>query len=331
MTALGVAGLIAVGVAAPASARDGDGARAGYTWQASFPCGWRDEAPAQYDHVIWIWMENTSFKEVIGSSQAPALNFLSQACGTAASSYGLTHPSFRNYIAATGGLDWHYGPPSCNPLDVLPIWGPCGGMPFPSLFNQVASAGKQWRVYSESMPSNCDLTDAPPNYEVHHNPAPYYADSVTQCAQWNVPMGTLFSGALHHDLQHNDLPAFSFLIPDETHNVGGLTQTAAGDKWIGQWMAEILTSPAYLSGKTAVVITADEGDNGLATNEDCAVTLSAGCHIPTLVITPSVQPGTVSQTVFNHYSLLRTTEEMLGLPLLGDAATAPSMRVDFNS
>jgi hypothetical protein len=29
---------------------------------------------------------------------------------------------------------------------------------------------------------------------------------------------------------------------------------------------------------------------------------------------------------FNHYSLLRTTEELLGLPLLGAAANAHTMR-----
>jgi hypothetical protein len=31
----------------------------------------------------------------------------------------------------------------------------------------------------------------------------------------------------------------------------------------------------------------------------------------------------------DHYSLLRTTEELLGLPLLGHAATATSMRPAF--
>jgi hypothetical protein len=325
MTVLSAVVLVVAGMAAPAGAAEGSS-----FMRPSFPCGFRSTPPATYDHVIWIWMENTSFKELIGNPQAPALNFLSQACGTAERSYGLTHPSFRNYIAATSGLDWHYGPPSCDPLDVLPYWGPCGGMPFPSLFNQVASAGEEWKVYSEGMPSNCDLTDSG-NYEVHHNPAPYYADSTAQCAQWNVPMGTLFSGELHDDLWDNTLPAFSFLIPEDGHNIDAMTGTAAGDTWFGEWMAEILLSPSYLSGKTAIFITSDEGDNGLATNEDCAVTLSAGCHIPTLVITPSVRPGTQSQTIVNHYSLLRTTEEMLGLPLLGLAATAPSMRADFNS
>ena len=44
---------------------------------------------------------------------------------------------------------------------------------------------------------------------------------------------------------------------------------------------------------------------------------------------PSVKPGTVSGTAVNQYSLLRTTEEMLGLPLLGQAATAPDLRTVF--
>jgi phosphatidylinositol-3-phosphatase len=68
-----------------------------------------------------------------------------------------------------------------------------------------------------------------------------------------------------------------------------------------------------------VFITWDEDDS------------SAGNHIATLVASPTTKPGTVSSTSFTHYSMLRTTEEMLGLTtFLGNAATAPSMRSAFN-
>ena len=44
--------------------------------------------------------------------------------------------------------------------------------------------------------------------------------------------------------------------------------------------------------------------------------------MPLLVVAPSVPTGTASTAPFDHYSLLRTTEELLGLaPLLGQAAT----------
>jgi phosphatidylinositol-3-phosphatase len=46
-------------------------------------------------------------------------------------------------------------------------------------------------------------------------------------------------------------------------------------------------------------------------------------------VSPYTSPGTRSATYFNHYSLLRTTEELLGLPLLGAAGTSPSMQNDF--
>ncbi|HWF25903.1 MAG TPA: hypothetical protein VG275_10670 [Solirubrobacteraceae bacterium] len=49
----------------------------------------------------------------------------------------------------------------------------------------------------------------------------------------------------------------------------------------------------------------------------------------TLVISPSTTPGTQSATLYNHYSLLGTTEELLGLPLLGQASGAGSMISDF--
>jgi hypothetical protein len=43
-----------------------------------------------------------------------------------------------------------------------------------------------------------------------------------------------------------------------------------------------------------------------------------------------VPPGTAAGDAFTHYSLLRTQEELLGVPLLGQAATAASMRAAFS-
>lgn len=56
----------------------------------------------------------------------------------------------------------------------------------------------------------------------------------------------------------------------------------------------------------------------------------AAVIIATIVVAPSVRPGTRSGTRYDHYSLLRATEELLGQPLLGKAKTATSMRAGFN-
>jgi hypothetical protein len=42
----------------------------------------------------------------------------------------------------------------------------------------------------------------------------------------------------------------------------------------------------------------------------------------TVVASRSVRPGTVSSTPFTHHSMVRTNEQLLGLPPLGEAAKA---------
>ena len=91
-----------------------------------------------------------------------------------------------------------------------------------------------------------------------------------------------------------------------------------GDTWLSQWVPKLLASPEYRSGTTALFITWDEDDGG------------SGQHIATLVVAPSVPSGLNDPTVYDHYSLLRTTEEMLGLPLLGGAQAATSMRLGMH-
>jgi acid phosphatase len=60
---------------------------------------------------------------------------------------------------------------------------------------------------------------------------------------------------------------------------------------------------------------------------------SSGNLIPAIVVSPSTVPGTHSSTSFTHYSLLKTTEEMLGITTYlahaGDSATT-SMAPSFN-
>jgi hypothetical protein len=91
----------------------------------------------------------------------------------------------------------------------------------------------------------------------------------------------------------------------------------------------MFNSPEYKSGTTAVFLTWDEGEGG--TSNDCATnTTDASCHVATIVISPSTVPGTQAATLFNHYSLLGTAEELLGLPKLGLATSFPTMSSAFN-
>jgi hypothetical protein len=95
------------------------------------------------------------------------------------------------------------------------------------------------------------------------------------------------------------------------------TEVQTGDAWLSTFLPQVLESPEYAAGTTAVFITWDEG-------------AGADQHIATLVIAPSTPAGTTSASTFDHYSLLRTTEEMLGLTTyIGEAANTVSMRSAF--
>ncbi len=45
-----------------------------------------------------------------------------------------------------------------------------------------------------------------------------------------------------------------------------------------------------------------------------------GGRIGAVLLSPLIRPGTVSTVDYNHYSLLRSIEDIFGLPHLGDAA-----------
>jgi hypothetical protein len=63
----------------------------------------------------------------------------------------------------------------------------------------------------------------------------------------------------------------------------------------------------------------------------CATnTTDVGCRVATIVVSPSTPAGTRASTLFNHYSLLKPTEQMLGVPQLGQAPGASSMLSAFN-
>ncbi len=129
------------------------------------------------------------------------------------------------------------------------------------------------------------------------------------------------------DLARNQLPQFSFITPsliDDTHN-GTIAQ---GSKWLAAHLPAILNSAEYKNGSTAIFLTWDEGEEGHEVKgEHCTTNTSdVSCHIPALVISPSTEAG----PRFNHYSLLATAEQLLGLAKLGQAASATTMTKAFN-
>jgi phosphatidylinositol-3-phosphatase len=186
----------------------------------------------------------------------------------------------------------------------------------PSLPNYIAAtSGDSWGIADDNPPSSHPL--AVNSYAVRHNPEAYYTNIRTTCNSDNVPMGTTTSGAFVNALTSGTLPKFSFVTPNLPNDMHDCS-IATGDAWLQNWVPKITASPSYQAGSTVLIITWDEDDG------------HSGNQVATIVVSPCTTPGATSGTAFTHYSLLRTTEELLGIStFLGNAASATSMRSAF--
>jgi hypothetical protein len=252
----------------------------------SAPCG----APGlvHYEHIVWIMLENVGYA-VVGSPSAPYFNQLASSCGLATNYDAVSHPSLPNYVALTSGSTQGIsddGEPSEHPLSV------------PSIFSQL---GSHWRTLAESMPSACDRVTSG-TYAARHNPAVYYTNIAASCGRNDVPL----------TLPLNLSARFTIIVPNICDDMHSCPESV-GDAWLRRMVPLIVNSSFYSSRSLALFITFDEND-GDATNQ-----------VPTLVIAPSVPRGVRVGAKFTHYSLLRTTETLLHLPLLGAARTAAPM------
>ena len=197
-------------------------------------------------------------------------------------------------------------------------WGSTGDVkkvPGPDLFSQLPG---DWRVYMGDMPQACSFANTA-TYFARHNPAIWYGDAATDCATRDLPLP-----ARPSDL---DLTAsFTWVeanVPQSMHGCRTLCPTnqqkrlKMGDTWAATWVDGILSSPQYLSGDTVVLVSWDQG----TPSQSLA---------PLIVVSPWTTPGTVSSTAHSHYSLLRGTQDLLGLPPLEGSATVPtSVASDF--
>jgi phosphatidylinositol-3-phosphatase len=238
-------------------------------------------------HVVWIVMENQDYGSIIGSGSAPYINSLAATYGLDTNYSAISHPSLPNYIALTSGSDQGIADDNDPPSHPLNV---------ASIFSQLPGGAS--RSLEENMPSNCAPSDSG-EYAVRHNPETYYTNLGSECSNYDVPIGSA-----------PDLSArFTFVTPNLIDDMHDGT-IADGDNFLRSYVPALMATPQYQSGSTVIFITWDEGNGGN--------------QVPCIVISPYTH-GVRDGTPYSHYSLLRTTEQLLGLPLLGNAASTNSM------
>lgn len=221
--------------------------------------------------------------------------------------------------------------------------------------NQLENSGQAWHGYMQDMansvaagePASCrhpaigalDSTEkarANDQYATRHNPFVYFHSIIdyAACSRNDVDLSQL-----RHDLEsEGTTPAYSFITPDLCAD--GHDETCADpaspagwagvDAFLREWVPLIKASPAY-QDQGAILVTFDESASG---GESCCNEPTGpntpvnggpelgdgGGRVGAVLLSPCIQPGTVTQEPYNHYSFLRWSEDNFGLAHLANAA-----------
>jgi phospholipase C len=294
----------------------------------------------RFQHIFYIMMENHSYNEVIGdTTDAPHINALASQYGLATNYWGVTHPSEPNYVASVAGDNF-------NVTGDAPYY--TQQVAEASLFSQLENAGLTWKTYQQSLPSVGFTGTAYPSskialYAAKHNPVVNFLDeygpaptsaSFTPTPAQQAELNNIVPDTqLATDLASDSAPAFSYIVPDQCHDMHGIagyndngincdfsaqaSLISAGDTYVNDTVQLIMGSKVWQKGNNAIVITWDEND--FSAIQGPPNVPSAGGHVPTIVIANHGPRGVQYDVAADHYSLLLTIERAFGLDCLANS------------
>jgi hypothetical protein len=299
----------------------------GVTATASPPALAQSASVPRLDHVFVIVEENNGFHDVIGDPAAPNLNYLARTFGLETDYFGVSPDSSEsNYVGLLGGST--YGIVSDDAY-----WK--NTINAPSLISQLDQAGVSWKAYLQALPypgyegicypAKCNgAPDSDPLFVSKHDGIQNFTTSQAP-ADWSrqVPISDLAT-----DLRSGDVPQFSYVVPDECHDMHGDPPycldsgnigdpenqhlVAVGDAYLGHLVSEITHAAFWAQGNNAIAVTFDNGDNSAG----CCDANPGGGQIATIVITSHGPRGVKDPMPANHYSLLSSIQRALGLGCL---------------
>jgi hypothetical protein len=307
-------------------------------------------------HVFVIVLENKGFSDTFGPTgqlNAPYLAHDLPAMGQLLTRYyGTGHSSADNYMAMVAGQ-----PPTpasqddCpDPLQKVP--GGAGQYnvatgdgcmyprKFPTIADQLVEKGFTWRGYNQDIPAPCSLLKSKGDYARKHNPWVFFQSLRLsgECKRNDVGLEPLTN-----DLASEaTTPNLVYIVPNQcddghsacpssfpvgnpiTDDQDGLKQA---DAFLKTWVPKILDSPAYKKDGLLII----NFDEAVEATACCNEQPGAAAPMPgrfgpgggdtgAVLISPVITAGTYNTNEYNHYSLLRSLEDLFGLGHLGFAA-----------
>jgi hypothetical protein len=223
-----------------------------------------------------------------------------------------------------------------------------------TIADQLGAAGLTWRDYNQSMganpsreaaecghpgigqPDGTQTATAADQYATRHNPFVYFHSIIDDTALCD-------SHVVNLDLLPQDLaspastPNYVFITPDlcsDGHDATCADSTRPGgyagiDQFLQQWVPRITGSSAFKKENGLLAIIFDEASTS-DTSSCCGeiagpnspspgINGPGGGNTGAVLLSPCIKPGTVTSEPYNHYTLLRSVEDLFGLQHLGYA------------
>jgi hypothetical protein len=269
-------------------------------------------------------MENHDSSQIYGGPDTP---YIQSLFATAARATAFTDelpssaPSEPHYVwmeAGTNVFSDH-----TFTTDLPPGWFGNSTSSSQHLVTQLRAVDDSWMSYQEDI--NWFTGACPVNdwwwYAAKHDPFVFFQDvsgaspstSNAYCASHHKELGSLAG-----DLSADKVARYVFITPNLCHDMHGAlfcpdsNNVRAGDQWLASHLPAILSYAAAHDG--VVFLVWDEGD--------------ATQTIPFLALGPKVIPGDYDG-VYTHSSVLKTTEELLGVAPLATVQSAPDLGAIF--
>src|SRR5664279_4935157 len=235
---------------------------------------------AHPDHIIFVWLENKDFDNIIGNPDAPFINSLVTKGTLFTNSHANTHPSYPNYLDFFAGDDNGVKDDACIDHSILNT---------PNLYTILKTAGKTFAWYSEDLPKTgskvCEFED----YVAKHNPTSIFS---------NVP-GNINKRFKDFPADYNLLENAVNISPNNVDDMHSAS-VKQGDKWVKKHLASLAD---WCSTHNSIfIIYFDES----GTNPDN--------RIPVIAVGQQVKANYQQNELYDHFSSAKTVCSMFAAP-----------------
>ena len=249
------------------------------------------------DHIVIVIEENHTFDQIVGKSKAPYINSLIEEGALFTKYYATRHPSQPNYFVLFSGSNQGIVDDACSENSPKITAQSLGG--------QLITNGQTFAGYAEDLPGVGSKKCKAGNYRRKHAPWVSFADVPDSASRPFSDFPTDFK----------KLPKIALVIPNmvnDMHDGVFGKRRRNGDVWLRNNLDKY--KEWAKTNNSLLIVTWDEDDKPKWVVGE--TTEPPANHIATIMVGEMVKPGVTSDKQYTHLDLLRTLQEMYGLPPL---------------